>query len=213
MADVKRMKQFHEGSPAPSSNGGGDRGGPSGWGGGREERSGDDYDRGRGDMARRRPMDTGPPVPRIVPYVLDTRGEVMAVLPDAVVFFLSILPSTASFNGTSHPLPFLHLRARLTSESGGVGPILNVATIVDVIGSTMLPGTAPGGGLPGERLGIPPRPKTQGGGGYGGGGDSPPRRGGGGGGGGGREREPQYGYGTRQGPGGGGGGGGRGPRY
>lgn len=42
-----------------------------------------------------------------------------------------------------------------------------------MIATTMLPGTAPGPGLPGERLGIPPRPKPQ----YGN--ESPPRRRGG----------------------------------
>lgn len=61
----------------------------------------------------------------------------------------------------------------------------------------MLPGSAPGGGLPGERLGIPPRAKptsAQ----YGR--ESPPRRGGEGGGRGGRGgREPDYGYGSRDG--------------
>jgi cleavage stimulation factor subunit 3 len=115
--DVKRMKQFHEGSPAPSSNGGGgDRpSGLSGWRGGRDEvggggggggGGGEAFDRGRGEIARRRPLDNGPPVPRVIPYALDARGDVTAVLPDAVVFFLSILPGPSSFNGA---FPSSHL--------------------------------------------------------------------------------------------------------
>ncbi|KAK4705927.1 cleavage stimulation factor subunit 3, partial [Phenoliferia sp. Uapishka_3] len=167
--DFKRSRPNSriEGSPAPSSNGGD---GPRvpGWG---PNRRGDDFPPPPGgrddfDVGRRRPLDGPPPPPafnRPVPFMLDPRGENVAVLPDAVVFFLSILPTAASFHG----------------------PMLNPASIVDVIGSTLLPGTAPGPGLPGERLGIPPRPKPMGGPGPGPTfQDRPmsPRRGGGGGG-------------------------------
>lgn len=38
------------------------------------------------------------------------------------------------------------------------GPILDAATVVEVIANTLLPGSAPGG-FQGERLGIPPRRK------------------------------------------------------
>ncbi|KAM0751817.1 Suf-domain-containing protein [Meredithblackwellia eburnea MCA 4105] len=170
--DFKRSRpnQRIEGSPAPSSTDGrGGGGGPVG--------------RVDSDVGRRRPMDQGPPAAfnRPIPFALDPRGDHVAPLPDAVVFFLSLLPSAAAFNG----------------------PILNPANIVDVIGTTMLPGSAPGPGLPGERLGIPPRPKAQQqnqGGGFN---DRPmsPRR-----------REPDYSEGGHGGGGGrhgGGGGGGR----
>lgn len=43
-----------------------------------------------------------------------------------------------------------------------IGPMLNPATIVEVIGSTILPGSVGGagaGGYQGERLGVPPRSK------------------------------------------------------
>lgn len=91
------------------------------------------------------------------------------------------LLSTARFS-FSFELPFLRFCADSFFATHS-GPLLPPASIVDVIGSTLLPGTAPGPGLPGERLGIPPRPKPPGGGG-GFGGDRPmsPRRQGGGGG-------------------------------
>lgn len=41
---------------------------------------------------------------RQIPYQLDARGDVTAVLPPAVVFFLSILPAASSFNGQSLPI-------------------------------------------------------------------------------------------------------------
>lgn len=40
-----------------------------------------------------------PALNRAVPFMLDPRGDNVAVLPDAVVFFLSILPPAASFTG------------------------------------------------------------------------------------------------------------------
>ncbi|SCZ92478.1 BZ3500_MvSof-1268-A1-R1_Chr5-2g07896 [Microbotryum saponariae] len=153
-----------------------------------------------GDIVRRRPPPKSTASPAIddatstlnrpVPYKLDAHGDAIAVLPDAVVFFLSILPHASTFTG----------------------PFINPATMVDVIATTMLPGTAPGPGLPGERLGIPPRPRDEGGNG---GARRGAKRGGmrqaspshqqGG------RGEPDYGYGARP-VGGGGGGGGR-PRY
>lgn len=83
-------------SPAPSSNGG--------WGRGvtRDEPMHDDH-----DFRRRRGFDgpSAPPLPppnlnRPVPFALDPRGEQVAVLPEGVVFFLSILPGAGFFNGT-----------------------------------------------------------------------------------------------------------------
>lgn len=91
-----------------------------------------------GDHRRSAPQ-AAPALNRAQPYMLDPRGADVAILPDAVVFFLSLLPNAAAFNG----------------------PHLNPATIMDIIGTTILPGSAPGPGLPGERLGIPPRPKPQ----------------------------------------------------
>ncbi|SGY68797.1 BQ5605_C004g02920 [Microbotryum silenes-dioicae] len=153
-----------------------------------------------GDIVRRRPPpksiaspaidDATSTLNRPVPYKLDAHGDAIAVLPDAVVFFLSILPHASTFTG----------------------PFINPATMVDVIATTMLPGTAPGPGLPGERLGIPPRSRDEGGnGGARRGGKrgvmrqaSPSHQQGG-------RGEPDYGYGARP-VGGGGGGGGR-PRY
>ena len=183
---AKRLKQHHpEGSPAPSSTGGGGGGyggppGPAplagGWGRApREEPPMDDYDLSR--SGRRRPLDYAPPphLNRPVPYALDSRGETVAILPDAIVFFLSILPGATSFNGA----PLFRSRAEHPLTSPLAGPMLNPTSVVDVIGTTLLPGTAPGPGLPGERLGIPPRPKPPQ---HGYGGESP-RRGGGGGGG------------------------------
>ncbi|GAA6000875.1 hypothetical protein JCM10207_004701 [Rhodosporidiobolus poonsookiae] len=96
---------------------------------------------------RRSAPQAAPALNRAMPYALDPMGHNVAVLPDAVVFFLSLLPPAAAFNG----------------------PHLNPANIMDIIGTTILPGSAPGPGLPGERLGIPPRPKPQKAQGYGGG--------------------------------------------
>ncbi|KAK4046434.1 mRNA 3'-end-processing protein rna14 [Microbotryomycetes sp. JL201] len=138
-----------EHSPAPSSTGGGE--GPGAWGRGRggrlvPEEDEDDMSGGdRGPRGQRGGRRRGPSalnvdddghsgLQRAAPYVLDAAGRTSAVLPDAVVFFLSLLPPASSFTG----------------------PMLNPATLVDIIGSTLLPGTAPGGALPGERLGIPP---------------------------------------------------------
>ena len=104
------------------NNGPGPDGPPGGFGG--------DQRRGNGG---RRAQDPPPGLNRATPYVLDAAGDNVGVLPDAVVFFLSMLPPSQGFNG----------------------PMLNPATMVDVIGSTILPGTAPGPGLPGERLGVP----------------------------------------------------------
>ncbi|GAA5959836.1 hypothetical protein JCM8115_004873 [Rhodotorula mucilaginosa] len=96
----------------------------------------------RGPPDQHRPAagpQAAPALNRPQPYMLDPQGRDVAILPDAVVFFLSLLPSAQAFNG----------------------PHLNPASIMDIIGTTLLPGTAPGPGLPGERLGIPPRPKPQ----------------------------------------------------
>lgn len=105
----KRLKQFHRdsASPAPSagSRDGWNRaplpppGPPTAGGGGGG--GGDDYDYSR--SGRRRPLE-GPVGDRPIPFALDARGEVLAVLPPAVVFFLSILPAANSFNGQS---PFI----------------------------------------------------------------------------------------------------------
>lgn len=107
----KKHKGFHpEGSPAPSSAGGaGGVGVVGGW--------------GRADEAaeppRARPLGNGgggasfvasaaPGLNRPIPFMLDSRGDNVAILPDAVVFFLSILPSAASFNGAPRlSLPLL----------------------------------------------------------------------------------------------------------
>ncbi|GAA6055006.1 hypothetical protein JCM3770_000490 [Rhodotorula araucariae] len=121
--DAKRLRRGPSPSPAPSSQGAG--GGP-GW------------NPTMGDHRRSAPQ-AAPALNRAQPYMLDPRGADVAILPDAVVFFLSLLPPAAAFNG----------------------PHLNPATIMDIIGTTILPGSAPGPGLPGERLGIPPRPKPQ----------------------------------------------------
>ncbi|GAA5979059.1 hypothetical protein JCM10908_002790 [Rhodotorula pacifica] len=113
--DAKRQRRTSA-SPGPSS----------GW-------------RGPADQHRPNAPQAAPALNRPQPYMLDPQGHDVAVLPDAVVFFLSLLPSAQAFNG----------------------PHLNPASIMDIIGTTLLPGSAPGPGLPGERLGIPPRPKPQ----------------------------------------------------
>lgn len=128
--DASQNRDQHQG-PNPNNhynNGPGPDGPPGGFGAG----AGAGADQRRGNGGRPPP---GPPpgLNRPTPYVLDTAGDNVGVLPDAVVFFLSILPPSLGFNG----------------------PMLNPATMVDVIGSTILPGTAPGPGLPGERLGVP----------------------------------------------------------
>ncbi|GAA6030053.1 hypothetical protein JCM8097_009232 [Rhodosporidiobolus ruineniae] len=117
--DAKRARLGVSPSPAPA---------PQPWQGGAQT----EY---------RRPgmPEPAPALNRAMPYLLDPQGHNVAVLPDAVVFFLSLLPPASSFNG----------------------PHLNPANIMDIIGTTILPGSAPGPGLPGERLGIPPRPKPQ----------------------------------------------------
>ncbi|GAA5850924.1 hypothetical protein JCM8547_009132 [Rhodosporidiobolus lusitaniae] len=122
--DVKRARLGVSPSPAPSSQ--------PGW------------DAQQQDF--RRVPQAAPALNRAQPYMLDPAGHNVAVLPDAVVFFLSLLPPASAFNG----------------------PHLNPANIMDIIGTTILPGSAPGPGLPGERLGIPPRPKPQRPQGYGG---------------------------------------------
>lgn len=121
--DAKRARRGISPSPAPSSSGGGG----SGW----RPHGSEDH--------RRSAREAAPALNRAQPYMLDPRGNDVAILPDAVVFFLSLLPPASSFNG----------------------PHLNPASIMDIIGTTILPGSAPGPGLPGERLGIPPRPKPQ----------------------------------------------------
>ncbi|GAA5920123.1 hypothetical protein JCM1841_004448 [Sporobolomyces salmonicolor] len=134
----KRLRRGPSPSPAPSS-----QGGSAAWGAGRPPMPAGD------DFGRRGTPQAAPALNRAVPFMLDPRGDNVAVLPDAVVFFLSLLPSASAFTG----------------------PQLNPVTIMDIIGTTILPGSAPGPGLPGERLGIPPRPKPERAG-YGGG----PRR-------------------------------------
>ncbi|ORY53977.1 hypothetical protein BCR35DRAFT_310473 [Leucosporidium creatinivorum] len=135
----KRFKPNPEGSPAPSSNGGDAPAGQRPWGQPPAATGAAPTD----EVVRRRPLEStaAPALTKALPYMLDPRGDNIAVLPDAVVFFLSILPPAASFTG----------------------PAFDPATLVDIISTTLLPGTAPGPGLPGERLGIPPRPKPTGG--------------------------------------------------
>ncbi|GAA5990953.1 hypothetical protein JCM11641_007443 [Rhodosporidiobolus odoratus] len=118
--ESKRPRRGPSPSPAPSSAG---------------------FNGAQPDFRRPNPVntETNPALNRAQPYMLDPAGHNVAVLPDAVVFFLSLLPPATAFNG----------------------PHLNPASIMDIIGTTILPGSAPGPGLPGERLGIPPRPKPQ----------------------------------------------------
>ncbi|GAA5910917.1 hypothetical protein JCM6882_001931 [Rhodosporidiobolus microsporus] len=132
--DLKRPRHGPSPSPAPSSQQGAWPGGPQG---GMDQPG-----------FRRNAPEAAPALNRPMPYMLDPQGHNVAVLPDAVVFFLSLLPPASAFNG----------------------PHLNPANIMDIIGTTILPGSAPGPGLPGERLGIPPRPKPARPQGYGGGG-------------------------------------------
>ncbi|GAA5960372.1 hypothetical protein JCM3765_007490 [Sporobolomyces pararoseus] len=94
---------------------------------------------GRPNGGPRGPPEPAPALNRAVPFMLDPRGDNIAVLPDAVVFFLGLLPPSSAFTG----------------------PQLNPVTIMDIITNTILPGSAPGPGLPGERLGIPPRAKRE----------------------------------------------------
>ncbi|GAA5826113.1 hypothetical protein JCM11251_007169 [Rhodosporidiobolus azoricus] len=135
--DLKRPRHGPSPSPAPSQ---------QGWPGAGGTAGGDPF---------RRPAnpEAAPALNRPMSYMLDPQGHNVAVLPDAVVFFLSLLPPASSFNG----------------------PHLNPANIMEIIGTTILPGSAPGPGLPGERLGIPPRPKPARPQGYGG---APPPGGG-----------------------------------
>lgn len=109
---IKRAKFNHEPSPGPSN---GNPPNAGGWGRmPREEMNNNGYDEpppqhseyrgggGRdGELVRRPPRiserDRGPP--RVL-YALDPRNrEITGALPDAVVFFLSILPGANSFNG------------------------------------------------------------------------------------------------------------------
>lgn len=169
MPDYKRPKFAHEASPAivqATNNAGPQNGAPGAW-----SRSAPREDAQEEFEFSRRPpreREDRPRLPHRIAYALDPRGDVSAPLPDAVVFFLSILPGAASFNGSYSSLAASITAFVLTLVS--IGPLLNPAAVVDVIATTMLPGTAPGPGLPGERLGIPPRPKPQ----YGN--ESPPRR-------------------------------------
>ncbi|GAA6062293.1 hypothetical protein JCM10212_004381 [Sporobolomyces blumeae] len=143
----KRMRRGPSPSPAPSSQAGSAFGNvpPQ-----QPQQGGGGGNFGRGGGGPRVP-EVAPALNRAVPFMLDPRGDNIAVLPDAVVFFLGLLPPASAFTG----------------------PQLNPVTIMDIISSTILPGSAPGPGLPGERLGIPPRPKPERGGdggrtGYGG---------------------------------------------
>lgn len=95
--DHKRLRPNHppEMSPAPSSVGGG-----GGWG--RRQDMDDDFESRRRRpverVEREREREERPPRP--VPYALNARGDQSAILPDGLVFFMSILPSVSSFNGT-----------------------------------------------------------------------------------------------------------------
>lgn len=154
---VKRLKQYHRdsASPAPLD----DRRGPppppreaSGWGRVPKEEIRDDFD-GR-SRRREEPQREVPPAQIL--HMLDPRGDVTGPLPDGVLFFLSILPSSASFNGKSLRLNYtIRVTHRIQLPTG---PILDPLTVVEVISGTILPGSAPGG-FAGERLGIPPRRK------------------------------------------------------
>lgn len=106
----KRFKPNPEGSPAPSSSGGGGGGG----GGERRSRWGPavvpsaavtDDSNGAPAQQQQRPnrleSKHAPALNRPIPFMLDPRGDNVAVLPDAVVFFLSILPPAIGFSGTS----------------------------------------------------------------------------------------------------------------
>lgn len=134
--EAKRPRHGPSPSPAPPAQG--HPAGPGGPGGPGGPPAGAGWNPGMGEHRRSAPQ-AAPALNRAQPYMLDPRGADVAILPDAVVFFLSLLPNASSFNG----------------------PHLNPATIMDIIGTTILPGSAPGPGLPGERLGIPPRPKPQ----------------------------------------------------
>lgn len=93
--DFKRFKPNPDASPAPSSVGGND--GPGrGWNRGRD---GDAENRG-GLVRKKEERDLGPAgLNRPAPFKLDPAGRTVAVLPDAVVFFLSLLPPASSFTG------------------------------------------------------------------------------------------------------------------
>lgn len=161
-AGIKRLKQYHRESSSPgphdSNRSAPPPSGPSGWGRVPKEEQRDDMD---GRSRRREPPPRNDLQPAQVLHQLDAAGRVTGPLPDGVLFFLSILPNAASFNGmfssflpsfpfpappklTSHPHPF------------SLGPILDPLTVVEVIATTILPGSAPGG-FAAERLGIPPR--------------------------------------------------------
>ena len=51
------------------------------------------------EIGRRRPLELGGGSIGVERHALDARGEVTAVLPPGIVFFLSILPEVAAFNG------------------------------------------------------------------------------------------------------------------
>lgn len=110
--EYKRFKpNAPEGSPAPSSNGGEGIGGQRPWGAPPPAAGADDFG---GSSGRRRPLDAAAAAPalnRPVPYMLDPRGDNVAVLPDAVVFFLSLLPSAEDFTSEPAFLPPLAHRA------------------------------------------------------------------------------------------------------
>lgn len=101
MPDFKRPKFAHEASPAIAqapNNTGPQNGAPGAW-----SRSAPREDAQEEFEFSRRPpreREDRPRVPHRIAYALDPRGDVSAPLPDAVVFFLSILPGAASFNGS-----------------------------------------------------------------------------------------------------------------
>lgn len=115
--DVKRLKQYHRdsASPAPA-----DRG--AGWGrGGPQD---DEYDQSRTNPSLRArrlvepsPKPEGPP-PQVLHILDGARGKVTGPLPDAVLFFLSILPSAGSFNGVSFFLFACLSRVKNANTSG-----------------------------------------------------------------------------------------------
>lgn len=104
---AKRVKQYHRdsASPGPADD---RRGGPPpsrdalGWGRVPKEEPRDDFD---GRSRRREAPKPDLPPPQIL-HMLDPRGDVTGPVPDGVLFFLSILPSSASFNGEAFRAQF-----------------------------------------------------------------------------------------------------------
>lgn len=106
----KRPKFAHEASPAPSNENGGwnnripaprdeapvreSRGYRGGFAGPRADEE-PEY-----AMSRRAAPPPRERIPGRIAYALDPRTDVSSPLPDAVVFFLSILPGAVSFNGS-----------------------------------------------------------------------------------------------------------------